>query len=288
MPPLITVCPFTVAGVLVTPELVGESFYVECRGDPVLLALGDPPSAEEGESRFVRSLTVVVGFDDLLGERRSRVQTMVAGFRSASETATSFLEWLRVDLGHTWLGARPQLAGPVELVDIGADGGRSLHRSEWPSLPSERLLDRELAEAIAIRISRGRPVPLARSLLAEADHLVWPDVSAEAGRAIVSAAAAAEVAVKARLLARATPSTRDLLELEMDRLPTVELFGSIAGAVLDRSLQQEDGPLFTRLGRLFRERERIAGPGESPMMTGQQARALVDTARATIEWLETV
>ena len=288
MPPLIAVCPFTVEGFLVTPGLVGDSLYVERGGYPVLLTLGDLPGAQRAERRTVRSLTVAVGFDDLLGKRRSRVQTMTTGFRSAFEAATAFLEWLRIDLSHTWLGARPKLTGPIELVDIGAEDGPSLQRSDWPSLPSDGVLDREFAEVIAERISQRRPVPLGRSLLAEAYHLIWPDLSADAGQAILSAAAAAEVVVKNRLLAQATPSSRDLLELQIDRTPVVDLYGIVAKAVLDRSLEQEDGPLFTRLGRLFRERERIAHLGETRLLTGQAARALVDTAKAAIDWVESV
>jgi hypothetical protein len=271
--------------------MVGDSLYLECRGDPVLLTIADRPGVDPAESRPVHSFTVAVGHDDFLGERGSRVQTMLAGFRTASEAATTFLEWLRIDLAHTWLGVRPQLAAPVELVDIGAEGSRSLQASDWPLgtlLPSAKLLDRELAEAIAGRVSGGRPVPLEESLLAEAYYLIWPDISADARRAVLSAAAAAEVAVKGRLLVRATPSSQGLLELQIDRPPTAELYDSVAKAVFDRSLREEDGPLFTRLDRLFRERERITHPAEKRMITGQAARAFVDTAKAAIDWLGSV
>ena len=267
-------------------------------------AVLDIPSLEEVLVQVIRvavtidadlsAATVTIDNPDKLGdafEAIDRAQDV------ASQVVTGFVAWIRATTRMTDLALSsevPPLAGPVRVME--AETGLPI--KVGPSLKSVSVgrdsagkysLTAADLEEIIERVNRGAEAPVAETLLADAEYYGRYAVR-DFRRAVLMAAIACEVKVKAILRDLATAAQRPLVDfaLENPREITITaaggLFDKLMLATLGRSLRQDDRQLFRDIEALYTVRNRIAHGGLMPdeAETGRVVRA----ARRCFTWLD--
>lgn len=217
----------------------------------------------------------------------------------ASQVVTGFVAWVRATTRLTDLALSsevPPLAGPVRAFE--ADTG--IQFKVGPSIRSVSVgrdpagkysLTAADLEEIVERVNRGDEAPVAETLLADAEHYARHAVH-DFRRAVLMAAIACEVKVKAVLRSRATDAQRSLVDfaLENPREITITaaggLFDKLMLATLRRSLRQDDRQLFRDIEALYTVRNRIAHGGLMP--DEAEAGRVVRAARRCFVWLDSL
>lgn len=215
--------------------------------------------------------------------------------RSVVEELT---EWLRVEPRQRWLGlggVAPESAGKGVLVDCDANRVLPVKASLDPDLilqpvGREQIVDESVLTAFVRRVERREYPSLGESLLADAAFLLRAEPP-DPARALLVAAIASEVRVKAVLREEAPVEQKALLDVLLSNprdwsLSAAAHFHKPMKAVTGRSLQEDDGPLWKRLEELFRRRNALAHHGERP--TEGQSEAAVRTAAEVFKWLHTL
>jgi hypothetical protein len=132
-----------------------------------------------------------------------------------------FLEWVRVRGRQHWLGLARETfegVGEAELVDLDAGNRLPVASQLQPGLVirrirEEQVLDVELLDE-AVRLSdEGQTPSLADSLLADALFLAQDAEPADPARALLVAAIACEIKIKATLRERASDAQRELIDV---------------------------------------------------------------------------
>ena len=138
-------------------------------------------------------------------------------------------------------------------------------------------------------MQRGDAAPVAETLLADAEHYARHGIR-DLRRAVLMAAIACEVKVKAILRRHATEAQRSLLDFALDHPHEVTvtaasgLFHKLMLATLGRSLSQDDNKLFKDVERLYKVRNDIAHHGIMPDAT--DADRVVRATRRCFIWLD--
>ena len=236
--------------------------------------------------------------EPLEGEAKSRVIAAIDRATAVAEHVMAGLTaWIRSTTRLTDLPLTsdvPPLAGPVRTVDI--DSGHPVRIA--PSI-SMVLVGRDpdgkynLAESdmdrIIDSIERDQQPPVAETLLADAEYYIGHKVR-DYRRAILMAAIACEVKVKAVLRQRATDAQRPLLDFALDNPREITitaadgLFDKLMLATLNHSLRKEDKQLFNDVQSLYRTRNAIAHHGRMP--NEAEAGRVVRAARRCFIWLD--
>ncbi len=217
----------------------------------------------------------------------------------ASQVVTTFVAWVRATTRMTGLSLSsevPPLAGPVRTFEVGTD----LQVRTGPSVRSVAVgrdpagkyhLDLSDVERFIEQVSRDDEPPVAETLLADAEYYARHAIS-DVRRAVLMAAIACEVKVKAILRDRATEAQRSLVDfaLENPREITITaaggLFDKFMLATLGRSLRQDDRQLFRDIEALYTVRNRIAHGGLMP--DEAEAGRVVRAARRCFTWLDSL
>lgn len=215
----------------------------------------------------------------------------------ASQVVTGFVAWIRATTRITDLALSsevPPLAGPVRAFEAETGFqfkvGPSLRSVSVGRDPTGKYsLTVADMEGIIERVNRAAEAPVAETLLADAEYYARHAVR-DFRRAVLMAAIACEVKVKAILSDLATAAQRPLVDfaLENPREITITaaggLFDKLMLATLGRSLRQDDRQLFRDIETLYRVRNRIAHGGHMPdeAETGRVVRA----ARRCFTWLD--
>lgn len=227
----------------------------------------------------------------------------VEAFDRAQDVAVAvimdFVAWIRATtrITSTTLSSEvPRLAGPVRAFE--SDTGRQF--STGPSMRSilvardpngKYSLTASDFEQIAEHVSHGTKVPIAETLLADAEYYGSHSVK-DFRRAVLMAAIACEVKVKGVLRVLATEETRPLLDYALDnpREVTVTaatgLFDKLMLATTQRSLRLDDRPLFKEIDEMYKVRNRIAHSGLMP--DEAEAGRVVRAARRCFTWLDSL
>jgi hypothetical protein len=214
----------------------------------------------------------------------------------AAHVVTAFIAWVRATTRLTGLPLSsevPPLAGPVLGVDqAGARirTGPSIKSVAIGRDPSGKYcLALSDLDDIIERVRQDEEAPIAETLLADAEHYALHRVH-DLRRAVLMAAIACEVKVKAVLREKATVAQRSLLDFALDspREITVTaadgLFDKLMLATVGQSLRLDDKELFKDIQLLYKVRNRIAHSGVMPdeAETGHVVRA----ARRCFIWLD--
>jgi hypothetical protein len=213
--------------------------------------------------------------------------------RAAVAAVERLLAWSRVLYGQVWLGLGGEPVkeiGSDEVVDVEAG-----LRLPWPARMDMtfRMVDPsavlDLASIERLRpLQEGDALPdLADTLLADARFLASTADPPDPSRALLIAAVACEVKIKATLVALATPEQAPLAQLLLSRprdwsLAASALFNEPLKIIGGKSLKDEKA-LWKRVIDLFEGRNDLAHRGHVP--TEKQGKDAVDTAREVFTWL---
>jgi hypothetical protein len=217
----------------------------------------------------------------------------------ASHVVTEFVAWVRATTRMTSLPLSsevPPLAGPVRAFEV--DSGRQLrvgpsHRTVAVARdPAGKYhLTAPDLEQIVERVNRGHEAPVAETLLADAEYYARYEVR-DYRRAVLMAAIACEVKVKAILRDRALAEQKPLVDFALDnpREVTVTaasgLYDKLMLATLGRSLRRDDRQLFRDIEHLYTVRNNIAHRGAVP--SEADAGRAVRGARRCFVWLDSL
>ena len=265
------------------PEWVGEG-VVGANEAPYWGRMGGDAAAPIG--LWCAWFTVEADADLELASEPALLNQLTPGYVAALGAAIRVLVAARVE--QPWIGLIGSSPRVIEVrgkrLDTGVeiDGARAL-RLPGKIIATDTVFEPE--QFSAALVEDGPRTELL--LLAQARYFAHFAPDLQPGLAVLLAAIACEVAAKAVLEERASPEVRPLLDLLVKgrRLPgpAVDLFGSVALAVLGHSLREDDEALFRTLERLFQVRNGLAHRADSP--TRQEAADLVRAALAAIEWL---
>lgn len=209
---------------------------------------------------------------------------------------TNLTEWVWVRKGQVWnapSGEYPKQISPVSLFNIDdSTGGTEIGGSaSFRVIPrSTEVTGQDLVEISRLCVEDSRP-SLAELLLAEGGHYLWRPERLAADRAVLMAAIACELAIKSALREFADPSDLLWVDLVVNNprdisVAAANLWHQAMKAATGRSLSEEDGALYKRLGRLISKRNGIVHRDERVDAAG--ARNLVGAAVEAFAWLRTI
>lgn len=217
--------------------------------------------------------------------------------RIADEVTREYLDHMIVVGRQAWLGVpgEPLTAGRGEIREEG--GGRyplssGQHGAGTAFVkPADRVVGRNDHQAAVALLVAPQVLGVGETLLAEAVHLARYTLTPHASRALLMAAIACEVQVKAKLRTLASDQRRPLLDLMLDNprdwsLAAAAMFDKLAEAAVGRSLRHEDPNLFRAIDALFQARNAFAHRGVQP--SRREAISAAEAAEKAFDWLETL
>lgn len=236
---------------------------VDIASGPRADEFADSPSAEE----FIEEVD--------FGAASRAFEALNPARDAAVAVVEDFVLWTRAGWSQAWLGLsseRLTMAGPSSVVEVATSRrlpiGLTFGGGAFASLRStENALTRDALREISESLERGDEAPLPETFLADAQYLAWEHRPPDPVRAVLMAAIAAEIKVKAFLREHASDEQRPLVDfiLKNHREVTVTavdgLFDKLMKTALGRSLREEDMPLFKRVRALFELRNDIAHAG---------------------------
>jgi hypothetical protein len=218
-------------------------------------------------------------------------------FNVAAAVVASFLTWVRATTRLTSLALssdKPQLAGPSRMVEVetgeevhfgGVQGGVAV----MPDPDGKYRLEPGDFAALLGKVATREQPPTAETLLADAEALARHGRD-DAARAVLMAAVACEVKVKANLQSNASEDTKRLIDFILTHPNEVTVtavdgyFDKLMETAQGRSLRTAHKPLFNDLKKLFSVRNAIVHRGQLP--DADTARGLVFAARRAFKWLD--
>ncbi|HEV2639018.1 MAG TPA: hypothetical protein VGX23_27990 [Actinocrinis sp.] len=210
---------------------------------------------------------------------QSRLKSAVAAIRFA---ATRLSDALRVEQPN--VGMVGEIPKTLSLTAIDITQGLTLRLPEplTPGYPIAVGQSTLSVDAAASALSNGVSPP--RALLSQARYLTLSTNSPQPGMAILLAAVAAETYAKEVLQTRQSPgSAPSLRSLQRIYGTALDLYGQVAKAMIGRSLEDDDPPLWSDLGSLFNTRNKMAHRLKTP--SHLDARQLVVAAMRATDWL---
>jgi hypothetical protein len=245
----------------------------------------------------IRLVRVVVNLDANAAELddASTRQLLVDMIREATRFVGDFTDWIWVN-GQTWYeprGRYPKLVSSVGLIDLNAQLYKGIQIGQAGTLrilPDDAPLSGEALGRLGERAETGPP-ELPSLLLAEARHYLGTTHTLAPDRAVLIAAIACEIRVKAVLREKAGPAARSLVDIIVGNprdvsVAAFDLFHKTMRATVGRSLHEENRRLFDTVRSLFETRNRIVHRGEVTDI--EHARPLVAAAVEAFEWLDSV
>jgi hypothetical protein len=206
------------------------------------------------------------------------------------------LAWTRVRHRQAWLGLYGEPVrriGSDEVVDLDAT-----RRLPWPAqldmafnvVERETPLNAERINALRELVEANSSPELPELLLADAQFIASSAEPPDPSRALLIAAVACEVKIKAFLRTSATAEQAPLMELLLSNprdwsLAAAALFDKPLKIVASRSLKEEQG-LWKRIRKLFEQRNALAHRGKVP--TEDEAKEGISASRDVFAWLESL
>jgi hypothetical protein len=229
-------------------------------------------------------------------EVSERANAEVERAAKAADTAVErLLAWTRVSNGQTWLGLAGEQVhrvGSDEVVDLDAPG-----RLPWPARidmsvnvvnPGTEWSAETVGDLCALAES-GEDPTLADTLLADARFLAKAAEPRDPSRALLIAAIACEVKIKAVLTSLASDEQAPLTELLLSNprdwsMAASALFHKPLRIIGGESLKDHDPELWKRIEKLFQRRNALAHRGVVP--SDDEALDGVRAAADVFPWLD--
>jgi hypothetical protein len=232
--------------------------------------------------------------DDEAERARLFARTTQLAFREGLETIEKALRaWLshiRSQGSQPWLGIvaeMPPQYGRGHVFDIAA-GSRlmSFGPEQRATIRSGQVaLTAEVLDQIVTRLQAGEGPDVSRSLLADARFLSQEAETRDPQRAVLIAAAAAEIKAKETMREKVPASRAELLDLVLRRVSNLEqLLDGPLPAALDVSLKETNRELYDEVSQLGKLRNRIVHRGEQ--VEGNEEWRLVMGAQLLFDWLD--
>jgi hypothetical protein len=246
------------------------------------------------EVRLVR-VVVNIESDETEPDDAAKTRLLLDVISEAQRFVGDLTDWIWVN-GQTWnepRGRYPKLVSSVGLIDLDAKLYKGIEIGQAGTLrvlPEDAPLSSEALQHLGERAETGPP-ELAYLLLAEARHYLWTTHTLAPDRAILVAAMACEIRVKAVLRENAEPTARALVDIILSNprdvsVAAINLFHKTMHATVGRSLHDERKPLFAKVQSLFETRNKIVHSGT--VTDFEQAEPLVAAAVEAFEWLDSV
>jgi hypothetical protein len=223
-------------------------------------------------------------------DERSPYRWARAALAASRAAIQDFRGWVR--LNQPWLGPQQSYLSQVrESVFVNLDTDRRLPglvEMGATTLLEANPLGKTGLEIVTEQTRSGLRAPVPESILSDAFYLGgWahpPDFT----RAVLLAAIACEVKAKNTLTELAPLPAAPLLDamLSLPRafpFAAIDLFDSVAGAILGRSLRKQDAGLFKRVRHLFEIRNQIAHRAQEPDQ--EKAKDVLRAAKEAFDWL---
>jgi hypothetical protein len=311
-------------GLFVAGDTLGATYELTRNGTRVGIALptdtevytGFPPAEPSPRSGRVvaweedppRTLAVTVDRFEVTVDVSAEAPSgdlIAEAFPLAAEVAEEFLTWVRVGASQTWLPNEHEgvtLGGPTRLLH--ADTGKEVQpRVAWQpphavfGTPASESVDLETLNDLVGSIAAGVRPSVAATLLSDAHGVMAPPpvVSAatadraDTAHAVLLAAVACEVHIKATLRNKATAQHLPLLDVILDSPREVSV---AAGQLTDKpmkaatghSLKEDDKPLFKKVvDKFFPIRNKVAHYGHKP--SREETQLVLTTADELFLWL---
>jgi hypothetical protein len=225
--------------------------------------------------------------------RRFSGRTQLAfsdGLTVIQQALRAWLSHIRSRAPQPWLGIVAEipaqygrghvldLAAGTRLMSFGPEN-RATIRSGQVALTADAL------DEILVELKAGHDPEVARSLLADARFLSQEAETRDPQRAVLIAAAAAEIKAKETMRLKVHASRADLLDLVLGRMSNLEqLLDSALPAALDVSLKERNRELYDNVSRLGQRRNRVVHRGEH--VEEDEAWGLVMAAQLLFDWLD--
>ena len=220
----------------------------------------------------------------------------------AVELAKHYVDYIRVSSDQNWLGSSASIPRMEWISELRDAAGRRLAASFGQGI-SVVLLGADDALSVAghhaaIESLKLRQAPaLADSLLADARFANWPTGNPDRRQAVLLAAIACEVKIKASLRELARREQFELVSLVLENprdisLAAATLLDKALYAICGRSLRLDNKDLYKDARRLFEDRNAIAHRGGDRLiddrLTVHVATAHVATARSIFDYLNSL
>lgn len=211
------------------------------------------------------------------------------GLAVAQSEAQRFLAWVRVLMSQIWLGLAEEPLdqyGRAHLFDVDAAERLVSYgpTQAGTAFGNNRALTAAASEVLSSHLASATPVPIAATLLADADYMQHGRATVDAHRAVLAAAMSCEISLKETLRALSRPSAAALADLALKGQSNLGgLSSDVAAAIVGRDLRAEDPELFKRVRELASVRNAIVHEGLS--IDPQRSHGLVATARQLHAWL---
>jgi hypothetical protein len=219
---------------------------------------------------------------------------MDAGGRAADSVIELLISWTRVRHRQVWLGLYGEggeRVGSDELVDL--DAGRRL---PWPARADMAIhvvgrdapLRAGTWQDMKAHIERNEPPSTADLLLADAVYLAGQGPQSDPRRALLIAAVACEIRIKAVVREFASPEQELLIDLLLKNprdwsLSVIVLFDKPLEIVNGHSLKADNRDLYKAVDALIKRRNGLAHRGEIPSI--EESRESVKAAAEVFIWL---
>lgn len=212
------------------------------------------------------------------------------GAEAIEKALRAWLSHIRSEGSQPWLGIvaeMPPQYGRGHVFDIDA-GSRlmSFGPEQRASIRSGQVaLTPDVLNEIVTRLQAGEGPDVARSLLADARFLSQEAETRDPQRAVLIAAAAAEIKAKATMREKVPASRAELLDLVLRRVSNLQqLLDGPLPAALNVSLKEINRELYDKVSQLGQLRNGVVHRGER--VEEDEAWRLVMGAQLLFDWLD--
>jgi hypothetical protein len=214
------------------------------------------------------------------------------GVEAIEKALRTWLSHIRAHGSQPWLGIvaeMPPQYGRGYVFDIAAQSRlMSFGPERRATIRSAQVaLTRDVLDEIVTRLQAGEGPHVARSLLADARFLSQEAETRDPQRAVLIAAAAAEIKVKEAMREKVSAPRAELLDLVLGRMSNLQqLLDGPLPAALDVSLKDINRELYDTVSQLGKLRNRVVHRGEH--VDENEAWRLVMGAQLLFDWLDEV
>jgi hypothetical protein len=214
----------------------------------------------------------------------------------AREFAERYVALVRTELDQYWLGpseSRLRLTWLSQLIDR---DGHTIQVGYSEAGPvqihgTESALTGELHAVLVQKASEGAEPNLADKFLRDAEYTAFAASTPHLRQAVLLAAIACEIKVKAAITTLASPEQLPLVNLLLENprdwtMAAAALFDKGLKAVSNISLRDEDRPLYNQIDLLFQDRNKIAHRGGVRVSHDVTLIKHITSAKLAFEWLD--
>lgn len=212
------------------------------------------------------------------------------GVERIEKALRAWLSHIRSQGSQPWLGIAaevpPQygrghvfdIAAGIRLMSFGPEQRATIRSAQIALTP-------DVLDEIVARLQAGEGPDVARSLLADARFLSQEAETRDPQRAVLIAAAAAEIKAKETMREKVPASRAALLDLVLRRVSNLQqLLDGPLPAALNVSLKEINQELYDRVSQLGQLRNRVVHQGER--VEDDEAWRLVMGAQLLFDWLD--